>query len=333
VSHLDDDLPEMATSELDDAAADALLTGRNVPVGFASVAAFAAAARGVADGPMPVPSAALQQIFADGLSPTIDAAPAPVVAGSGVERAAAAARPRAWRRRRMAVAELLTSLGMGAKVLLGVGVAGASVTAAGAAGVLPDPVQHAVARTVNAATPFEVPDDGTTTTTGQPFGATVSSYATDDTPGVDGATISSLAHEQGHGDDTTDSTDSDATDPEGTETTGEAATTSATTPATTSATTPAASDFGRSVASDATDDTPGVDGQTISSEARDRPHGASTPPSTVAPSTPPSTGAPSGETDVHGSGHGVGSGSTTPSPAPPASSGGSSSANGSGHGR
>jgi len=53
--------------------------------------------------------------------------------------------------------------GLAAKVAFGMGVAAASVTAAGAAGVLPDPAQHAVASVVSAATPFAVPDPATVT--------------------------------------------------------------------------------------------------------------------------------------------------------------------------
>ena len=52
----------------------------------------------------------------------------------------------------------LAGLGMAAKAATGLAVAAAAVTSAGAAGVLPAPVQHAVSTTVGAATPFTFPD-------------------------------------------------------------------------------------------------------------------------------------------------------------------------------
>ena len=71
--------------------------------------------------------------------------------------------------------------GLAAKLALGMGVAAASVTAAGAAGVLPDPAQHAVASVVAAATPFALPDPSDVTT-----------LATeDDTPGGSTTTTTS----------------------------------------------------------------------------------------------------------------------------------------------
>ena len=59
----------------------------------------------------------------------------------------------------MLVNTLLGSLA--AKLALGVGLATATMTAAGAAGVLPDAAQHAVASVVDATTPFSVPDTST----------------------------------------------------------------------------------------------------------------------------------------------------------------------------
>jgi hypothetical protein len=54
----------------------------------------------------------------------------------------------------------LAGLGVAAKAALGAGLLTASVATAGAAGVLPEPVQHAVADVVNAATPLQIPDPG-----------------------------------------------------------------------------------------------------------------------------------------------------------------------------
>jgi len=62
----------------------------------------------------------------------------------------------------MLVKTLLGSLF--AKLAMGMGVAAASVTAVGAAGALPAPVQHAMASVVAATTPFVLPDPSSGTT-------------------------------------------------------------------------------------------------------------------------------------------------------------------------
>ena len=54
----------------------------------------------------------------------------------------------------------LAGLGIAGKVALGASLAAAATTGAGAAGVLPKPLQHAVATTVSTITPFEFPDGG-----------------------------------------------------------------------------------------------------------------------------------------------------------------------------
>jgi hypothetical protein len=86
----------------------------------------------------------------------------------------------------MLLKTLLASLA--AKIAVGTGLAVTSVTAAGAAGVLPNPAQHAVASVVEATTPFaladQVVDDLTTTTT---TSTTVAS-GDDDEAGEDGVT-------------------------------------------------------------------------------------------------------------------------------------------------
>ena len=75
----------------------------------------------------------------------------------------------------MPVSAFLTSLlakvagGLAAKAAVGLGIATAAVSTAGAAGVLPDPAQHALAKVVNPVSPVDIPDptelpkiDGTT---------------------------------------------------------------------------------------------------------------------------------------------------------------------------
>lgn len=78
---------------------------------------------------------------------------------------------------------------------MGVTLAAASTTAAGAAGVLPAPAQHAVATVVATASPFTFPDAANTRAG---IGATVSADATgaDGTRGVDGKAVSDKARTQ-----------------------------------------------------------------------------------------------------------------------------------------
>ncbi len=96
----------------------------------------------------------------------------------------------------MSIAELLAGLlaklaGLAAasKAALGLGVVAATVTGAGAAGVLPDPAQHAVARVVKAATPFEFEDPNAVVAQGdhtEENGDLDGTDGTDDADGTDG---------------------------------------------------------------------------------------------------------------------------------------------------
>ena len=94
----------------------------------------------------------------------------------------------------MKIQGLLAGLGVAGKVALGASLAAAATTGAGAAGILPGPVQHIVATTVGAVTPFHMPGDGTTsggpaledalsepTSTTQPQGTTTTEHATSTT--------------------------------------------------------------------------------------------------------------------------------------------------------
>jgi hypothetical protein len=108
------------------------------PAGDPALAAFAEDLRIVASGPPPEPRPGLVAVMGRG-TPTV-------------------VRPQ-QRRPKMLVKTVLGSLA--AKLALGMGVAAASVTAAGAAGVLPDSAQHAVASVVGATTPFVLPDPST----------------------------------------------------------------------------------------------------------------------------------------------------------------------------
>jgi hypothetical protein len=110
------------------------------PTGDPALASFVEDLRILAGGPAPEPGPGLVAVMRRGVSD-----PSPTSPG----------------RRKMLVKTLVGSLA--AKVALGLGVAAAGMTAAGAAGVLPDAAQHAVASVVGATTPFAVPDPSTTT--------------------------------------------------------------------------------------------------------------------------------------------------------------------------
>ena len=131
------------------------------PAGDPALAALAEDLRIVASGPAPEPRPGLVAVMAQG------SVRPPEPAG----------------RKKMLVKTFLGSLA--AKVALGVGLATASVAAAGATGVLPDAAQHAVASVVSAATPFSVPDpssiSGVTAAAEDPSGSTTTTSSTSTT--------------------------------------------------------------------------------------------------------------------------------------------------------
>lgn len=106
--------------------------------GDPALAAFVDDLRVIGSGPAPEPRPGLVAVMRQGPS-------VPTVSAPG--------------RRKMLVKTVVGSLA--AKLAFGVGAAAASVTAAGAAGVLPEPAQHAVASVVEATTPFALPDPST----------------------------------------------------------------------------------------------------------------------------------------------------------------------------
>ena len=137
---------------------DRVLAGHPVPAGAAPLAAFADGVRAVAVRPGR-PSPQLAELLADGLLTTPDGPLTTTVRTPGV------ARPIARRRRRRTVLGILTaaavklaSAGAVAQAATGLGIALAAVTGAGAAGVLPDPVQDRVSGILEAVTPFDLPD-------------------------------------------------------------------------------------------------------------------------------------------------------------------------------
>jgi hypothetical protein len=142
MSRRGDDGSEMPRHDpFDDAAFDRLLSGQSGPE-MGALASFIADARTAAEA-VPAPSPALAAALATGILPV----PAPVSQSL-------------WAKFKLKVQGFLGGMGVAGKIALGVGVAAAATTGAGAAGILPGPVQHAVASAVGAVTPFELPDPG-----------------------------------------------------------------------------------------------------------------------------------------------------------------------------
>jgi len=149
---------------LDDRALEALLSGAPcAQSGFDWLFSFVEGLDEATSGPAPAMKPALAMLVAQGFS--TEKGDLPATAASNVTGPApqAAGLPK-WRKK-MLLSELLAGLttklvglGMAAKAGMGLTLAAASTTAAGAAGVLPAPAQHAVATVVSSATPFSFPD-------------------------------------------------------------------------------------------------------------------------------------------------------------------------------
>jgi hypothetical protein len=146
----------MTTAELE-RAFDDLLAGRNVSAEVAPLAVFTEGVRAFADRPAR-PNSVLTELLATGLLPASGTEIRPTVTR---RRATTAAPPR---RRRSVFALLatavakITSLSAATQAAAGLGIALASVTAAGATGVLPNPIQDPVASVIESVTPFDLPD-------------------------------------------------------------------------------------------------------------------------------------------------------------------------------
>jgi hypothetical protein len=141
VTGFDGDLDEMPTPSLDDRALEALLNGAPSRSGFDWLLPFVEDLDKAAREPAPVVKPALARLLSEGFSTEIG------------DLLAAGPPPRRSRRLTARVAGLTVAM------------MAAGTTAAAAAGVLPDPAQHAVATVVEAATPFSFPDKTTVNTT------------------------------------------------------------------------------------------------------------------------------------------------------------------------
>lgn len=208
----DGDVNEMPVPPLDDRALETLLNGApSAQSGFDWLLPFVADLEKASQEPAPVVRPALALLLKEGFTPANGAGPAmapagavPAMAPTGavptVPSPAPAAMPPAPSTRRVVRRPVLrgalgrvAGLGLLAKAGLGFSLVAASATAAGAAGVLPGPAQHAVAKVVGAATPFTFPDKASDKAG---HGATVSTDATgstDGVAGVDGQDVSDAA--------------------------------------------------------------------------------------------------------------------------------------------
>ena len=186
----DHDAEMFQRTPIDDAAIEALCTGGDAGAELAELAVFTDELYGRGAGSVPTPSVALAAMLAEGFF--TEKGDLPATAASNVPGPApqAAGLPK-WRKRKM-IGEFLAGLSVAAKATFGISMAAASVTAAGAAGVLPDPAQNAVSAAVEAMTPFSFPDKASDKAD---FGGRVSTDATDG--GVDGEVISEEAKENG----------------------------------------------------------------------------------------------------------------------------------------
>lgn len=203
MSGSDGDLDEMPVPPLDDRALEALLSGApSAQSGFDWLVPFVEDLERASQEPAPVVKPALALLLKEGFPPATGTVPvtAPENAVPAAPSPAPAALPPAPRTERAVLRPVLrgalgrvAGLGLVAKAGLGFGLVAASTTAAGAAGVLPDPAQHAVAKVVGAATPFTFPDKASDKAD---HGRNVSADATgasDGVAGVDGKAVSDAA--------------------------------------------------------------------------------------------------------------------------------------------
>jgi hypothetical protein len=149
-----------------EAAFEAVLAGRAAPEGAAGLAAFTEAVRETATR-QGRPNAALAELLATGLLADQSSSPARAARSAGA--------PSPVRRRRRftmlipALIAKLLSAGAVAQAATGAGVALVAFTGAGAAGVLPDPVQETFSSVVGtASTEQTVPAEDTTPATATP---------------------------------------------------------------------------------------------------------------------------------------------------------------------
>ena len=193
MSPSDGDLDEMPVPPLDDRALDALLGGAPAQSGIDWLVPFVEDLERASLKPAPVVRPALALLLKEGFTPAgganpLATSPAPAVVPPAPRPPRAVLRPVS----RGAFGRV-AGLGLLAKAGLGFGLVAASTTAAGAAGVLPAPAQHAVAKVVGAATPFTFPDKAGDKADQGSNVATDATGAGDGVAGVDGKAVSDAA--------------------------------------------------------------------------------------------------------------------------------------------
>jgi hypothetical protein len=194
-----DDVDEMPRRRpIDEQAVESILSGTATRDDLDGLHAFVLDVRAAAAGPVPAPSFELEQVLTRGLSTDQGDLPATAASNANGPAPQAAGLPK-WRSARMKVSRYVAGLSIAAKITLGAGCVFAATAGAGAAGVLPGPVQDAVDRvtpfqgdagTGGAATTTLPPggDAGTGTAVGAPSGGTSGGPASGDgttgTPGT-----------------------------------------------------------------------------------------------------------------------------------------------------
>ncbi|MGH9151208.1 MAG: hypothetical protein ACRD03_02115, partial [Acidimicrobiales bacterium] len=151
----DHDAEMSAGAGVDDAAIEALCTGDDAGDELAELAAFADELHSRGSGPVPVPSVRLAAMLAGGFATGEGDLPATAARSAPGPAVGVAGGPTG--RRATRIGEVLAGLSVAARATFVASMAAASVTAAGAAGVLPDPAQGAVSAAVEAVTPFSFP--------------------------------------------------------------------------------------------------------------------------------------------------------------------------------
>jgi uncharacterized membrane protein YgcG len=192
------------TTAADDTAVEeafeAYLAGRPVPGDAAdsiqAVAAFSEAVRASATQPGR-PNAALAELLATGLLTDQSSPSTRTARSAGAPPSRGVSRIRNRRRFAMIFPVLLAkflSAGAVAQAATGAGIVLVTVTGAGAAGALPDPLQNTVATAVETVTPFEFPGDEEAV---PEDGSVVDEPLTDEEPAVDEPAVEEPALEDG----------------------------------------------------------------------------------------------------------------------------------------
>jgi hypothetical protein len=195
-----DDVDEMPRRRpIDDQAVETILDGTAVGDDLDGLHAFVLDVRAAAGGPMPAPSLVLEQVLTRGFSTDQGDLPATAASNANGPAPQAAGLPK-WRRAQMKVSRYVAGLSIAAKITLGAGCVFAATAGAGAAGVLPGPVQDAVDAVApfhgdsttadpGAPTPPPTGDTGDGTVSTSPAGAAVTTtLAPGDAPGAGSGT-------------------------------------------------------------------------------------------------------------------------------------------------